>query len=102
MRCERGLVRYQVVGGSLCERPKYSDKDPCGGTDQSANKQNGEQLSCFEWPVPTPCHPRKRQEFVNELHRARSWNSATGSTPPLDRRRDDQLTFAATSELVRG
>jgi hypothetical protein len=39
------------------------------------------------------CRPRKRQEFVNELHLARSWNSATGSAPPpLDRRRDDRLT----------
>ena len=38
------------------------------------------------------CRPRKRQEFVNELHRARSWNSATGSAPPLDRRRNNRLT----------
>ena len=39
------------------------------------------------------CRPRNRQEFVNELHLARSWNSATGSAPPpLDRRRDDRLT----------
>jgi hypothetical protein len=30
------------------------------------------------------CRPRKRQEFVNELHRACSWKSATGSAPPLD------------------
>jgi hypothetical protein len=55
---------------------------------------NNTASSCL--PLSGQCHPqgrpRKRQEFVNELHRARSWNSATGSAPPLDRRRDDRLT----------
>jgi hypothetical protein len=84
VRFGRGLVRDQVVAGSLCERPKYSDKDPRGGTDQSANKQNGERCRALSGQCQPQCRPRKRQEFVNELHRARSWNSATGSTPPLD------------------
>ena len=83
-RGQKRNLRAHQDARSLCERPKYSDKDPRGGTDQSANKQHGEQLSRFEWPVPTPVPSEEAPGVRERTHRARSWKSATGSTPPLD------------------
>jgi hypothetical protein len=87
---------------ALRERPKYSDKDPRGGTDQSANKQHGEQLSRLEWPLPTPV-PSEEAPGVRIrtpprlLVEVRDW---VGSSFGLTTRRSAH--FAATSELVPG
>ena len=98
----RDAVRCGLGPGSLCERPKYSDKDPRGGTDQSANKQHGEQLSRFEWPVPTPVSyeeaPGVRERTPPRLLvEVSDWvGSSLGLTT------QPSAHFAATSELVRG
>jgi hypothetical protein len=40
--------------GGLGEQPKYVDRDPYGGEEQSAYEKHCEKLSRSERPVPTP------------------------------------------------
>ena len=107
--CGRRRCHFQC-GTDRLSRPKTESPSASGRLGRYANALSAATRTQAAAPTRAPtnstassclalsgqcqpqCRPRKRQEFVYELHRACSWKSATGSAPPLDRRRDDRLT----------